>query len=110
MNQTQFEQVYKEQWAEFSQILDTLESGQTKGTETSEKISSFPARYRRLCNHYGLAGSRHYSPALVDKLHFLVLRGHRQLYRRKSTLLWQGLQFIGRDFPQTVRADRKSVV
>ncbi len=104
MNQSQFEQDCQDQWHEFSQILTVLESKQKKSSQKNLELHSFPSRYRRICNQYGLARSRHYSPALVDQLHDLVLQGHRQLYRRKNTLLWQGIRFISRDFPQTIRA------
>jgi uncharacterized membrane protein SpoIIM required for sporulation len=103
MNQTNFEQLYREQWQEFSHLLDLLETDQGKGVGSSLEPSLFPAQYRRLCNQYGIARSRHYSPALVDRLHVLVLRGHRQLYRKKSSLFWQGLRFVSSDFPRAVR-------
>ncbi len=104
MNQSQFEQAYQDQWDEYGQMLELLESEKKECSLENVALHSFPASYRRLCNHYGLAKSRHYSPALVDRLHDLVLKGHRQLYSRETTLLWQGIRFVTRDFPQTVRA------
>jgi len=104
MNQSQFEHAYQDLWAEFGQMLELLES-EGRGVSLKDvDLPSFPARYRQLCNHYGLALSRHYSPALVDRLHALVLNGHRQLYRQDKTFLWQGIRFISRDFPKTIRA------
>ncbi len=103
MNQNQFEQKYQQQWEQFHDLLDTLESPAKKGTEHPLDPDEFPNRYRRLCNHYGLAQARHYSPTLVDRLHDLVLRGHRQLYKKKSALLWTVVSFITGDFPRTLR-------
>lgn len=108
MNQTRFEQLYGEQWREFSDLLELLEKNDGSGLDSLKEPSRFPAHYRRICNHYGLARSRHYSPALVDRLHQLVMRGHRQLYRRKSRMLWQGLRFLSSDFPRGVRAAAKT--
>lgn len=103
MNQIQFEQLYQDRWQEFSQLLTALESKPGKKTMAAADPAEFPARYRQLCNHYGLAQCRHYSPALVDRLHDLVLRGHRQLYKKKHGLLWAAIHFIFRDFPRTLR-------
>jgi uncharacterized membrane protein SpoIIM required for sporulation len=104
MNQSRFEQLYKEQWLDFAGLLDSLEKPGGKKHPDPERFSEFPMRYRRLCSHYSLARARHYSPALVDQLHHMVLRGHRQLYLRKNNFFWQGLQFIFRGFPAAVRA------
>jgi hypothetical protein len=43
-----------------------------------------PARYRRLCQSLALAADRRYSPALVDRLNELALRGHHALYRNRG--------------------------
>ncbi len=104
MNQTRFEELYEGQWLEFSQLLEGLESKNRNPEPGTPDRSELPSRYRRICNHYGLARSRHYSPALVDRLHGLVLKGHHQLYRRKRQFFWHGLRFIASGFPRTVRS------
>jgi uncharacterized membrane protein SpoIIM required for sporulation len=103
MNQSQFENIHQEQWASFTRLLEGLEKKKKKKSFPEMTYADFPNQYRQLCNHYGVAQVRHYSPALVDRLHNLVLRGHRQLYRSKSGLLWSIIRFIGHDFPQTLR-------
>ena len=103
MNQSQFEHIYQDQWSLFRRLLDVLESKSDITTESEVNLEEFPAQYRQLCNQYGLAQARHYSPALVDKLHNLVLRGHRQLYKKKSSLIWATINFISRDFSRTLR-------
>lgn len=103
MNQNQFEHTYQDQWAQFCRLLDVLESKSSNAADSKVNTEEFPEQYRQLCNHYGLAQARHYSPALVDRLHTLVLRGHRQLYKKKSSLVWTTINFIAKDFPRTLR-------
>jgi uncharacterized membrane protein SpoIIM required for sporulation len=62
-----------------------------------------PARYRRVCNHYALARSRRYSPALVTRLKQLVWQGHRALYRQGGASGWRLLSFITVGFPRALR-------
>ncbi len=103
MNQSRFEEKYQEQWERFRQLLNVLESKATDHSQIDQTPEKFPRQYRQLCNHYGLAQARHYSPAIVDRLHKLVLRGHRQLYKRKTNLLFAAINFIARDFPRSLR-------
>lgn len=103
MNQSQFERKYQEQWEQFNRLLEIIESKEGNRQVNENKMADFPTRYRQLCNHYGLALSRHYSPSLVDRLHDLVLRGHHQLYKKKKSLLWASINFIFREFPRTLR-------
>ena len=104
MNQTRFEQLYEKQWHDFDTFLDGQKGGAGKARLSEITAELFPVSYRRICNHYSLAKSRHYSPALVDRLHDLVLRGHHQLYQRKTSFLWHGIIFISSDFPRAVRS------
>lgn len=109
MNQSQFESRYSSQWDQFRLQLTTLESPASKSLEKEVGLNhvAFSRHYRQLCNHYGLARARHYSPALVDELHNLVQRGHRQLYRKDGgSMLWAALRFIAHDFPALVRLHR----
>ncbi len=102
MNQLQFEKIYGADWQDFENRLLLLERS-AKKSRNNKKLNDFPKCYRRLCNHYGLALTRHYSPALVDRLHDLVLRGHQQLYKKKSHILWSIIEFLFSDFPRTLR-------
>jgi len=103
MNQSLFEHTYHDQWQQFEKLIETMEGKPDGTTAANIPVEEFPRRYRKLCNHYGLAKTRHYSPALVDSLHNLVLRGHRQLYKRKTRLIWATINFMARDFPSTLR-------
>jgi uncharacterized membrane protein SpoIIM required for sporulation len=103
MNQSLFEHTYRDQWRQFRILIEAMEGEPGDTTAADIPIDEFPRRYRKLCNHYGLARTRHYSPALVDSLHNLVLRGHRQLYKKKTRPVWAAINFIARDFPSTLR-------
>jgi uncharacterized membrane protein SpoIIM required for sporulation len=103
MNQSFFEQTYQKQWEQFRLLIDSLENKSAAENVPDIPVEEFPIHYRKLCNHYGLARARHYSPALVDNLHSLVLRGHRQLYKKKTRLVWTAIGFIAGDFPRTLR-------
>lgn len=106
MNQSQFESRYSSLWKSFEEKVANLESkgSSNKINRNATDVGGFARDFRQLCNHYGLAKARHYSPALVDTLHDLVLRGHRQLYKKnKGSLLWRSLRFLASDFPVAVR-------
>lgn len=105
MRQHQFEAAYQAQWEQLAQLLIELEKPKRKRTIAAELLEQLPHLYREACNHYALAQSRRYSPALEAQLHDLVLRSHRQLYRRRSALLWRLINFIAVDFPQAFRAN-----
>ncbi|WP_028582523.1 stage II sporulation protein M [Desulfogranum japonicum] len=101
MNQSYFELLYKQNWTEFAELLTKLES--PKSEITAAEKNSFPALYRQMCSQYGLAAARHYSPALVDRLHLLVLRGHRQLYKKRGAGVGRLVHFFWISFPSTFR-------
>jgi len=100
MRQELFEQRNSQLWQELEGMLKGGDA-----TQRAAELLRFPSLYRRVCNHYALARSRHYSPALVGQLHDLVLRGHRQLYRRQGAWLWRLLAFVGSGFPRAVRTN-----
>lgn len=99
MRQDLFEQRNSPLWEELAGLL-----GESSPPPGKEALLRFPRLYRRACNHYALARSRHYSPALVAQLHDLVLRGHQRLYRRRGARLWRLIAFLGGGFPRAVRA------
>jgi uncharacterized membrane protein SpoIIM required for sporulation len=100
MRQELFEQNNAPLWEE----LEALLGEEAARTQDPAALLRFPWLYRRACNHYALARSRHYSPALVAQLHDLVLRGHERLYRRRGAWLWRLIAFLGGEFPRAVRA------
>ncbi len=104
MKQQRFEAQFAPQWQRFERLLQQLEGRAESG---AERISSatFASDYRRLCHHLSLARERHYSSQLIERLNEMVLRGHQQLYRRKTHLLSSFLAFIVVGFPQLVRRE-----
>jgi len=103
LRQQSFEQHYGDLWAELKGLLEDLEAPRGRSRLKPLQRSRLPWLYRQVCNHYALARARGYSPGLVAHLHDLVLRGHRQLYRRQEAWLWRILAFIGAGFPRALR-------
>ncbi|MCU7815919.1 MAG: stage II sporulation protein M [Candidatus Thiodiazotropha sp. (ex Rostrolucina anterorostrata)] len=106
MRQQQFEAENQALWDEIAQLMDDLQRSRSKRRLLHTQHLGFPDRYRQLCNHYALARSRGFSPALIDQLHGLVLRGHRLLYRQQGGWRWRVLYFILGGFPRAVRRNR----
>ncbi len=107
MRQQSFEHQYGDQWQTLKGLLDELALPRRKRRAATDQLEQLPRLYRQVCNHYALARSRHYSPALVDQLHDLVLRGHRRLYRRRGAGLWRLLSFIAAGFPLALRRNAR---
>lgn len=103
MRQRDFERRHQEAWEQLRGLLDDLERSRRKRRHGRDELARLPPLYRELCNHYAIARSRHYSPALEQQLHELVLRGHRQLYCGRSAELWRLAQFIAYGFPRALR-------
>ncbi|MDE1163932.1 MAG: stage II sporulation protein M [Pseudomonas sp.] len=106
MKQSQFESRYQLQWLHFTQQLERLEGNRAE----RGALSTFAEDYRRLCHHLALARERGYSSHLVDSLQHLALRGHQQLYRRRSHLGASVLQFVLAGFPRLVRREWRFVL
>ncbi len=101
MRQQQFEAQHGALWEEFAQLVAAAEK-----REKSPQLERLPELYRRVCSHYALARHRHYSTGLLERLHALVLLGHRVLYRQKSVWLWRIVVFFWAGFPSTLRRHR----
>lgn len=100
MKQQPFEARHQALWQAFSLRLSALERGKARNAHAE----GFSQDYRRLCQHLALARSRNYSSHLIDQLEHLVLRGHQQLYRRRSQLGPNIMAFLAAGFPRQVRA------
>ena len=103
MRQLSFEQQYGAQWGRLRALLDDLDRPRRKRQLSKSELECLPKLYREVCNHYALARSRHYSPALEYQLHEMVLRGHRYLYSGRSASLWRLVTFIAFGFPRALR-------
>jgi uncharacterized membrane protein SpoIIM required for sporulation len=103
MKQQQFEMTYQPLWDEITALMDDLGRKRRERNLSTEQHLRFPALYRELCSHYALARSRGFSPARVEQLHALVMRGHPLLYRVSGVWRWRVLHFIFAGFPRALR-------
>lgn len=106
MKQNQFEHMHAEEWRRFGETLNALE----RRSKASANSATFPACYRRICQQLAIARSRGYSPYLVERLQALAMRGHQQLYRHRSHLRVDSLDFLFAGFPRLVRARYQTVL
>jgi uncharacterized membrane protein SpoIIM required for sporulation len=106
MRQQQFEADNNTRWDEIKALMDDLKRPHGKRRLSRQELLRFPALYRQLCSHYALARGRGFSPALIEQLHGMVLRGHSLLYRQQGGWRWRLLSFIYSGFPDAVRRSR----
>lgn len=107
MRQEQFEAENSPLWERLEQLIAELERPRYKRRMAPSDRLNFPTDYRLVCSHYALARSRNFSPALLDQLHALVLRGHYQLYQRRTAWGWRLLNFILLGFPRALRRNSR---
>jgi len=98
MKQAPFEAAHAHEWQQFEDFLEKPKSSPFPPEE-------MPARYRRLCQSLALAADRQYSPALVDRLNELALRGHHALYRNRRRQTQRVVEFVLAGFPALVRGE-----
>ncbi|RLU01523.1 stage II sporulation protein M [Ketobacter sp.] len=103
MKQELFEQNNRGHWQQFESKLDSLESRKRSGK--APQVSGFAEQYRQVCHHLALAQERQYSPHLIDRLNQLALRGHQQLYKSHTNILYNMVYFILVGFPAAVRRE-----
>lgn len=106
MRQRAFEEQNRQKWERLHALLQDLDRPRRKRQLNALEREAFPALYRSLCNDYALACSRHYSPALEQELHRMVLWGHRHLYAGRSAGLWRLVRFIAYGFPLSLRRNQ----
>lgn len=102
MNQDSFERRHAADWARFEAWLS---QSRRDSAGRAAPAAEIPHLYRRLCHHLALARSRRYGPALVERLHNLVLQGHQQLYSARAGGWSRVAYFLGAGFPALVRAE-----
>lgn len=98
MKQAPFEAAHAHEWQQFEDFLDHRKPAAFPPAE-------MPERYRRLCQSLALAADRRYSPALVDRLNQLALRGHHALYANRRRQGQRVAEFILAGFPALVRRE-----
>lgn len=108
MKQRQFEERHEDDWQALEAWLEARENRRAQPPEDFSE-AGFPARFRRLATQLALAKERHYTPPLLARLNRLALRAHQQFYRVQLRPWHYFYQFLTRDFPRRVRADRHFV-
>jgi uncharacterized membrane protein SpoIIM required for sporulation len=104
MNQQRFQELHGAQWQEFEAWLDGMASKRRRETQPPPfGESDLPHRYRTLCQHLALARDRQYSPALVERLNRLVIRGHQFMYGSHPEAGPAVMRFFTEDFARAVR-------
>jgi len=103
MKQAPFEAAHGHEWQQFEDFLEKPKASPFPPEE-------MPARYRRLCQSLALAADRHYSPALVDRLNHLALRGHHALYQNRRRQTQRVVEFVLGGFPALVREEWRLVL
>jgi uncharacterized membrane protein SpoIIM required for sporulation len=101
MRQQLFEEAHGATWQRLETLLGALEA--RRPPPPALPVQHLPRLLRTVSAHYALAGARGYSPGLVARLHALVRRGHRHLYRPRTRWSRLFLDFIGAGFPRAVR-------
>ncbi|MFP4195078.1 MAG: stage II sporulation protein M [Desulfobacterales bacterium] len=101
MRQEHFEAANTHLWQRYDEIAGEIKKrSSNRGPVDAE---GFPALYRKICNHYALALSRQYSPALVNRLHARVLSGHQIIYKQAVFNPSKIINFFSLTFPSTLR-------
>jgi uncharacterized membrane protein SpoIIM required for sporulation len=101
MRQAPFEAAHAREWDAFEAFLEK---------KPAFDAAEMPQRYRRLCQSLALAADRQYSPALVDRLNRLALRGHHLLYENRRRETQRVLEFLAAGFPALVRREWRLVL
>lgn len=110
MNQQTFQDRHGEGWAQFERWLDGTTRRRRPATAPPPFAESeFAHRYRTLCQHLALARDRRYSPALVERLNRLVIRGHQFMYGSHPEAGPAVLRYFTHDFARAVRAQRRVI-
>ncbi len=104
MKQQQFENLYAERWNRFEVLLQEAELSRPLNPL---ELKEFAQLYRKVCHFHSLAKERRYSSYMVDKLGELIVRGHQQLYKRKTDYRQKMIQFFLADFPCLVRKEAR---
>lgn len=107
MKQIQFIEHYESVWVQLQAWIDYLALPPRKRNKQTAPTGQFAELYRQTCHHLALAQTRHYSPALLERLNHLVVGGHQQLYREREPIWTRIWNFLALEFPAQVRAQWK---
>jgi uncharacterized membrane protein SpoIIM required for sporulation len=103
LTQQSFLSLREKFWDEFESVI----RGGRK--ELVKKASSFPQRYRELCQDLNIARAHGFDPSIIDRLNSLVLEGNQILYSQRSWSPVAAVDFVFRVFPRTLRSQWRSL-
>lgn len=105
MKQEQFEHRYQDFWFQFETCISDLDAKKNVNEDAQSGLKSgeFSSAYRRVCNHLAIAKKRRYSARIINRLNYMVMKGHQHLYQRKTYFVFQAIQFILAEFPCCLR-------
>ena len=109
VHQSRFEEAHQAEWQELERLLNELEQ-RSRSASQRARLERIPLLYRRVCGHYSLALRRCYASGLADRLHALILRGHRHIYKQRGQALQELAAFFHSTFPLRVRKAWRYVV
>ncbi|MDY6904656.1 MAG: stage II sporulation protein M [Thermodesulfobacteriota bacterium] len=101
MRQEHFETINAAFWTNYERTAGHLQTPSSR--RQVQDAYNFPRLYRKICNQYAIALSRQYSPALVNRLHAMVLQGHKIIYHRSAFQPARFVHFFSHTFPDTFR-------
>jgi uncharacterized membrane protein SpoIIM required for sporulation len=106
LKQRAFEQQHEARWREFDAMLAQAERAWRRyRLDDKAGAEEFIVSYRALCRDFSIAKARGYSPALIDYLNDLVIRGHNVVYARRSGFMAAALAFLAEGFPRLIRSE-----
>lgn len=105
MTRSAFERRGEPSWQELEVLLRKLERIGARRVPAGE-WAALPRLFRRLCQDLALARHRHYSSKLVQRLNGIALRAHQHMYKVSHRTWARFWQFVGREFPRSVRQER----
>jgi uncharacterized membrane protein SpoIIM required for sporulation len=107
MTPVEFRRRHEAEWDGLERLVEVLRSRGPVAPDSVEAAAGFPAAYRSLCQQLALARTRHYPPALVERLNALALAGHEVLYGPVALPFGERIRvFLLHDFPALVRRHR----
>jgi uncharacterized membrane protein SpoIIM required for sporulation len=98
----QFEDENNHRWQRLEEVIDAVETKQPH-----EDIERLPTLFRQICHDLSIAQHRLYDSTIIDRLNRLAIAGYRTLERRLSGGWERFAHLILREFPQTVRQEKK---
>ncbi len=100
MNAREFEEMNRERWAEYDDLLNRLEK-----RKRAPDARELPMQLKKMCVDLSIARYRMYHTALRDHLNDQVIRGHKLVSVSQGAFWEQVMSFFLVKFPRAVRGE-----